>query len=52
MQAQVDTATKAASEVAQAILGNMSTVSDSSWSAKAAKLESFDGSRDKMEQFF
>jgi len=36
--------------VAQAILGNTPAVSHS-WSAKATELESFDGSRDKMEQF-
>src|SRR5882724_6888916 len=50
MQAHDDVteaAVKVASAVAQAILGNMPTVSYSSWSAKAAEPESFDGNRDK-----
>ena len=38
---------KAALAVAQAILGNTPTVSHSSQSSKAAKLESIDGSREK-----
>jgi len=42
---------KAASAVAQAILGNMCAVNYSLWSTKAVKPESFNGSRDKMEQF-
>jgi len=50
MQAQGDVtnaATKAVSAVVKAILGNTPTVSHSLWSIKAAKLESFDGSRTK-----
>ena len=54
MQAQydvTDAAMKATLAVAQAILGNTPVVSHLSWSTKAAEPESFDGSRDKMEQF-
>ena len=46
-----DTAAKAASAVAQAILSNMPMTSHSPRGAKAAELETFDGSRDKAEQF-
>ena len=41
----------AALAIAQAILMNMLTRSHSSRGARAAELESFDGSRDKAEQF-
>jgi len=54
MQAQDDVtnaAMKVASAGAQAILGNTPTVSHLSLNIKAAEPESFDGSRDKMEQF-
>ena len=54
LQAQGDVnnaAVKAVSAVAQAILGNTSTVSHLSQSAKEAKLESFDESKEKREQF-
>jgi len=54
MQAQgdiTDAAAKAASVVAQAILGNMPTVSHLALSTKATESESFDGSREKTEQF-
>src|SRR5882672_8308486 len=47
-----DAASKATSAVAQAILMNMPTGSHSPRGARAAELESFNGSRDKVEQFF
>src|SRR5882672_2627973 len=46
-----DAAAKAASAVVQAILTNMLTGSHSPRGARAAELESLDGSRDKAEQF-
>jgi len=46
-----DAAAKAASAVAQAILSNMPTTSHSPRGAKAAEPETFDGSRDRAEQF-
>src|SRR5882724_7009210 len=55
MEAQtdvLDVVAKAMSAVAQAILMNMPTGSHSSRGARAAELESFDGSKDKAEQFF
>jgi len=42
---------KATSAIVQAILNNMPTGSHSSKGARAAELESFDGIRDKVEQF-
>src|SRR5882672_6536056 len=45
-----DAAAKAASAVAQAILSNMPTMSHPPRGAKAAELETFDGSRDKAEK--
>ena len=46
-----DATTKATSAIAQAILMNMLTSSHLPRGARAAKPESFDGSRDKAEQF-
>ena len=46
-----DAVAKAASAVAQAILMNITIGSHSSRGTRAAKPESFDGSRDKSEQF-
>jgi len=46
-----DAATKVMSAVAEAILMNMPSGSQSSRSAKAAKPESFNGSQDKAKQF-
>jgi len=54
MEAQtniLDAAAKAALAIAQAILMNMSTGNHSSRGARALEPESFDGSRDKVEQF-
>src|SRR5882672_5985383 len=54
MEAQTDisdAAAKATLAVVQVILMNMPTGSDSPRGTRAAKLESFDGSRDKAEQF-
>src|SRR5882672_6834599 len=54
MEAQTDVAdatAKAMSAIPQAILKNMPTGSHSSRGAKAAEPVSFDGSRDKAEQF-
>ena len=54
MEAQtnvLDAVAKAVSAVAQAILTNMLTGSHLSRGARAAELESFDGSWDKAEQF-
>ena len=54
MEAQtdiLDAVAKAVSATVQAILTNMPTGSHSSRGARAAKLESFDGSKDKAEQF-
>ena len=48
----MDTAAKAASAVAQAILTNMPTGTHSSRGVKAANPECFNGSRDQAEQFF
>ena len=53
MEAQtdiLDAAAKAALAIVQKIQMNMPTGSHSSRGARAAKLESFDGSRDKAEQ--
>jgi len=47
----MDTASKATSSIAQAVLTNMLTRSHSSRSTRAAKLGSFDRSGDKGEQF-
>src|SRR5882724_1030177 len=47
----MDTAAKAASAIAQAIMTNTPTGSHSSRGVKAADPECFDGSRDKAEQF-
>jgi len=47
----MDTATKAALAIVQAILTNTPTRSHLSRGIKAADLECFDGSRDKAEQF-
>jgi len=46
-----DAVAKAKLAIAQAILMNMPTGSHLSRGARAAKPESFDGSRDKAEQF-
>jgi len=46
-----DAAAKATSAIVQVILMNMPMGSHSPRGARAAKLESFDGSRDKAEQF-
>ena len=46
-----DAAAKAASAIVQAILMNMPMGSHSHRGVRAAKLEIFDGSRDKAEQF-
>ena len=46
-----DAVTKTTLAVVQAILMNMLTGSHSSRGARVAELESFDGSRDKAEQF-
>jgi len=54
MEAQtngLDAVAKATSAIVQAILTNMLTGSHSSRGARAAKPESFDGSRDKAAQF-
>ena len=54
MEAQtniLDAVAKTMLTVAQAILTNMPTGSHSSRGARAAEPESFDGSRDKAEQF-
>src|SRR5882724_6681341 len=47
----MDTAAKATSAIAQAILTNMPTGSHLSRGVKVADLECFNGSRDKAEQF-